>query len=236
MTIVKMPRMRQLHAASLKAPPLIHSSSTLSIHSLPVTPFAMNQYLLICKRSNSSALIDCGDSLPSRWLLASPSICSILQTHGHVDHVSGLAATKALLPSALIHACKKDWPIFLSAPAQGKLFGLSCPTTPEIDVYVEDEDVIKVGDIEIRVMETPGHSPGHICFYIAEEKVLIAGDLIFKGAIGRTDFPGCNGDDMKRSLARVAKLPPSTLIFPGHGPSTSVGKEVKTNPFLQDLL
>ncbi len=228
--------MRLLHsAAPLKAPPLIHQSPTLSIHSMPVTSFQMNQYIIICRSTSSAALVDCGDNVPSRWLLVSPTIRAILQTHGHCDHVAGLKVTKEMLPSAPIHANRKDWPIFLSAPAQGALFGMSCPAPPAVDVYVSENDVIKVGALEVKVMETPGHSPGHVCYHIENEKVLIAGDLIFRGSIGRTDFPGCNAEDMQRSLLKVKKLHPDTLIFSGHGPPTSVKREIASNPFLVDI-
>jgi glyoxylase-like metal-dependent hydrolase (beta-lactamase superfamily II) len=113
------------------------------------------------------------------------------------------------------------------------MFGLSCPSPPGIDVEVNEGDVIKLGEVDIEVLETPGHSPGHVCYYIKSESCVISGDLIFEGSIGRTDFPGCNVDDMENSLRRIINLPEETLIFPGHMGVTSIGRELRSNPFLR---
>ena len=228
-------------ATSLPPPLVVHDSEALTVSTYPVTPFQMNQYMVQCKRTLDCALVDCGDDRPERWLLAAEeagggaikgAIKKILQTHGHVDHVVGLGATKDLL-GVDIYACEKDWPIFLSAPVQGAAFGLSCPSPPSIDVHIKEGDVLEVGELRLAVMETPGHSPGHVCFHIASEKVLVAGDLVFRGGIGRTDFPGCSEEDMRKSLERVKVMDRETVVFSGHGGETTVGAEVDTNPFLR---
>ncbi|GMH74995.1 hypothetical protein TrST_g8500 [Triparma strigata] len=232
---------KSLSTSSAASPsiPLIYSTPALHLYSLPVTPLQMNQYLLCCLSTSSSALIDCGDPSPSRWVETAKNgnfnITKILQTHGHVDHVSGLKETASLL-SVPVHAHSDDWLIFKSAPAQGMLFGLDCPTPPKIDVHLEDGEVFYVGELKAKALLTPGHSPGHLCFHLEDENVLISGDLVFKGSIGRTDFPvGCSQDDMRESLKRFCALPDETMVFPGHMGHTSVGEEKMRNPFLQGL-
>ena len=221
-------------------PQIVHETDALLLKSLPVTPFAMNQYLLGCKETKEAVLIDCGDDQPQRWVDAAEEenmkITQILQTHGHVDHVSGLKQTRELLGEDVpIVACPEDWSIFKSAPAQGLMFGMSCPMPPAIDVDVNEGDTVNIGNLEVAVLHTPGHSPGHIAFHITSEKVLVSGDLVFQGSIGRTDFPGCNQEDMNKSLARLKTMDRDTLIFPGHMGITSIGIECDSNPFLLQL-
>lgn len=220
-------------------PRLMLESDTAILLSLPVTPVQMNQALLGCKKSGEACIIDAGDQTPQRWVDAASAhgltITSILQTHGHVDHVAGLAQTKELLGAEVkIHACKEDWAIFKSAPMQGMMFGIDCPSPPPIDVEIGEGDEIKVGEHRVQVLHTPGHSPGHVCFYVESEKLMVSGDLIFEGSIGRTDLPLCDGQAMMASLERIKRdIPRDTTLFPGHMGVTTMGKEIDTNPFLR---
>ena len=230
------PLARPLSRPFSSAPAIVLSTPTVLISTLPVTPVQMNQYLVGCRATNTAALIDCGDDDPSRWISHAAEngmdITKILQTHGHVDHVAGLAQTVELL-NVPIHACSKDWAIFKSAPVQGLMFGITCPSPPPIDVDVHDGDIIEVGNLRFEVLFTPGHSPGHLCFLERAENVLIAGDLLFQGSIGRTDLPGCSWEDMEKSLARVAKLGEDVVVFPGHMGTTTIGEELRHNPYLK---
>ena len=115
------------------------------------------------------------------------------------------------------------------------MFGISCSQPPDADVAIADGDTLHVGDIALSVMHTPGHSPGHVCFHLEEHHVLVGGDLLFRGSIGRTDFPGCDSDKMQASLKRVLELDDTTLVLPGHMEVTTIGEERATNPFLQGL-
>lgn len=227
-------RRRLLSTASI---PVVYEDDHVKLLSMPATPLAMNQYLLGCKKTGSACIIDSGDSDGQRWIDAASAheltITKLLQTHGHVDHVSGLANMKDLLAPIDVYACPDDWIIFKSAPAQGLMFGLTCPSPPSIDVDVHDGDEIEVGDLKLEAMFTPGHSPGHLSFYMPEHSLLLVGDLLFKGSVGRTDFPGCSVEAMKSSLNRVSSLPPDTLVWPGHMGPTTIGDELLSNPFLQ---
>mmetsp|Transcript_11736 Transcript_11736/g.24014 ORF Transcript_11736/g.24014 Transcript_11736/m.24014 type:complete len:249 (+) Transcript_11736:75-821(+) len=224
-------------SSSVPMPIPVLSTPSVLLLSLPVTPFAMNQYLLCCKTSKEAALVDCGDDNVERWVNAAKEegmeITKILQTHGHVDHVSGLKDTKEKL-GVPVYACADDWLIFKSAPMQGKMFGMACPSPPSIDVEVKEGDVVQVGDLQVRCLHTPGHSPGHLCYEIVGEKSIISGDLIFEGSIGRTDFPGCSTEDMQKSLERIkTEFDRDVKLYPGHMGITTVGREIDTNPFLR---
>eukprot|EP00966_Prymnesium_polylepis_P190125 4405689-Prymnesium_polylepis.1 len=146
-------------------PPLIFESDALLIRSSPVTPFQMNQYLLGCKQSGEAALIDTGDDDAKRWIEAAAddglTIRQILLTHGHVDHVAGLAATKQLLPDVPSRLHPADGWTLRSAPAQGVLFGFGCPILPAADAELHDGEIICIGELEVHAIHTPGHAPGH---------------------------------------------------------------------------
>lgn len=220
-------------------PRLVLKNESVLIATLPVTPFQMNQYLIGCPKTGAAALVDCGDGEPERWVQTaaehSLTIQHLLQTHAHVDHVAGLAVTKALLPDAPVYLHPDDYYILKTSPAQGVAFGFSISSPPSVEVDLSDGQMINVGDLSLRVLHTPGHAPGHVCFHLAEQELLFVGDLIFRGSIGRTDFPGCNQEDMTRSLRRILTLPPATRLFPGHMEDTTLAVETKSNPFLVEL-
>jgi hydroxyacylglutathione hydrolase len=117
----------------------------------------------------------------------------------------------------------------------GLLMGVHCPMPPSVDNFINDGDEIKIGKLGVTVVHCPGHSPGHVAFFVATEStkpLLFCGDLIFEGSIGRTDFPGCDPHAMEKSLRRLKTFPRETTLFPGHRGLTSVGAELDTNPFL----
>lgn len=162
---------------------------------------------------------------------------ALLATHGHVDHVGGagrVAADHAV--SAYLHP-DDEW---LAMDPEGQLrmlFGMVPPgeyAPPERYEPLADDQVLHLAGMALRVMHTPGHTPGHCCFSLDDEGVLFGGDLVFAGSIGRTDLPGGDHATMMRSLAeRFVPLPPDTTVFPGHGPTTTIARELATNPFLE---
>lgn len=210
------------------------------IVSQPVGPFAMNQMLVGCKSTNTAALIDSGDS-PDPFIRAaderSLTITHLLQTHAHIDHVAGLEETKQKLPLPL-YLHKDDLPVYEAVPAQAKMLpqlGLNIGPLPAIDHYYTNDEILSVGDLQFKIMHTPGHAPGHVCLYEKDQRVLIGGDLLFRQSIGRTDLPLCDPQKMMESLARVITLPDDVMVFPGHMGPTTIGFERKMNPFLQNL-
>jgi hydroxyacylglutathione hydrolase len=156
----------------------------------------------------------------------------VLNTHAHWDHVSAnadvLEATGAKLA---IHP--GELPL-LRAGGGAALWGIPTKPSPEPDVELAGGQVIQVGQLELQVFLTPGHSPGHVSFYVAEAGVVFDGDVLFKQGIGRTDLPGGDFQTLMHSIKEVLlALPPETTIYPGHGPATTVGEERWANPWLQ---
>jgi hydroxyacylglutathione hydrolase len=206
----------------------------------PVGPFQMNQYLLICKQTKNAAIIDSGEN---------PDICfgaaidedgltvsHLIQTHAHIDHVSGLHTTAKKYPQAKTCLHKEEHQLYDNIKQQIAMFGVPCDLPlPTISHHVEDGDVVTVGSIDLRVLFTPGHSPGG-CVYFHEGSdfpFAFVGDLIFQGSIGRTDLPGSDQRAMKASVRRVAEtLPKNTILLPGHNDTTTMGEESEYNPFI----
>lgn len=200
----------------------------------PVGPFAMNQYLVACTRTGEAAIIDSGGD--PRLFLAfceerNLRVTRLLQTHAHVDHVAGLGATKAAT-GAPIFLHPDDAAVYASAPASGLMFGMRVAPPPPVDEDLSDGQVIAFGDVRLEVLHTPGHCPGHVCFVDHEAKRILAGDLLFRGSVGRTDLPGADPSQMGPSLSRIFALDDEHRVFPGHMEPTTIGEERATNPFL----
>jgi glyoxylase-like metal-dependent hydrolase (beta-lactamase superfamily II) len=165
------------------------------------------------------------------------SLAGLWLTHGHFDHFADNGLVREKFPSArfLIHPL--DEPKAQQPDMQTRLFGLSFVITPfKADAYVGDNQKLRIGAMEALVIHTPGHSPGHVAYYFPKEGVLVGGDLIIGGSVGRTDLPDSNHRDLEASIRRVMKLPDSTRLLGGHGPPTTLAEERKNNPFVQEAL
>ncbi|MBH25138.1 MAG: hypothetical protein CMH57_11915 [Myxococcales bacterium] len=209
----------------------------LRIRTAPLGAFATNCYVIACDHTGHGAIVDCSAE-PTRIramidaLDPAPTIRLLLQTHAHIDHVVALPDLKALT-DAPIHLHRDDMPLYEAAPMQSRMFGIPLAPLPPPDVFLKDGDTVTLGDLTARVLLTPGHTPGSICFYFQEQSVIFSGDVLFAGSIGRTDLPGGHFPTMRQSLDRLtSELPDDTLVLSGHGPPTTIGQEKRTNPFL----
>ena len=196
--------------------------------------FGTNCWLLAAEGSDEAVVVDPGfsaDRVHEMLRAAGKRPVAVLATHGHYDHIGSAGAFCGDAIPFYIHEADQ---LALTDPgAWGS--GFPTPPAPVKDVRtVADGDVLDLVGFSIRVLHTPGHTPGSVCFMAADEW-LFAGDLVFRGSIGRYDFPNSSAADMERSLRRFLELDDPLPVYPGHGPDTTVGTERKTNPFLLEL-
>jgi hydroxyacylglutathione hydrolase len=205
----------------------------LIIEFLPVGPIMANCYIVGCKETHEASVIDPGDEA-ERILLKLAAlklkVKYIINTHGHFDHVGANRKMKeATGADILIHAL--DAPMLGSLAQAAASFGLKSENSPPPDKTVDDGDIITFGKISLKVIHTPGHSPGGISLYTKGH--LFVGDTLFQGSIGRTDLPGGNFNTLKSSIQnKLFPLDDNIRVFTGHGPETSIGKEKRYNPFV----
>ncbi len=165
------------------------------------------------------------------------NVAGLWLTHGHFDHFADHEVVRRQFPRAkvLIHAL--DEPKAQHPEVQTRLFGLPLIIPAlKADGHVTDGQKLRIGGIEVAVIHTPGHSPGHVVYHLPAEKVLIGGDLIIGGSVGRTDLPDSNHRELERSIQKVMALPAPTKLLGGHGPPTTLERERRTNPFVQEAL
>jgi glyoxylase-like metal-dependent hydrolase (beta-lactamase superfamily II) len=210
------------------------------IESRAVAPFFKNGYVLACDSTLEGVIIDPGDELDDLLAIVSErhlAIRHVLLTHAHVDHVSGVARARAAL-GAPIHLHRQELPIYAAAVQQGLFFGLAIEQPPPVDHYYDDAP-IRFGHYQARAHHTPGHSPGAVCLEVGRVGepgvALFSGDTLFNGSIGRTDLPGGDYQTLIRSIREVLlRFDDTVEVHPGHGPSTTICHERRTNPFLQE--
>ena len=204
----------------------------LSVLVLEVGPLAENAYLVGHPASGRAVVVDPGEDGEEILRLLKErgwNLEKILITHGHFDHVGAVRFLKEKTgASVCIHERDADW--MRNASRQAAMFGLSVPEPPPPDVLLKEGDIVRLAEQEFRVLHTPGHSPGHVTFLAGG--MAFVGDLIFAGSIGRTDLPGGSHEELLRSVRiKIFTLPPDTILLPGHGPATTVGEEMRSNPF-----
>jgi hydroxyacylglutathione hydrolase len=213
---------------------------TMILETQAVGPFFKNGFVVGCETTREAVLIDPGDEVASLLSFAEQqklSIRHILLTHAHVDHVTGVAAAKrALGVQVFLH--RDDLFLYERAVESGAMFGLKVEPQPPIDAYYTAGQVITFGEYEARPHHTPGHCPGGVCLQIGKKGTtgndLFVGDTLFAGSIGRTDLPGADYQTLIASIRNVLfAFGDAAIVYPGHGPNTTIGQERRTNPFLQ---
>ena len=206
---------------------------------LPLGPLQTNCYLLACTTNGQAAVIDPawdGRAILDQATAQGWTIGHILLTHAHFDHVGGLAELKELTGAPIL-AHPDTAPMLERATTAASLWGIRLDPPPPADRPLAEGQVLSVGELRPVVLYTPGHAPGHVCFYLAGDGLLFDGDVLFQGSIGRTDLPGGDYDVLIASIRdRLLPLPDETYVLSGHGGVTTIGEERRHNPFLAGLL
>ncbi|MDX9973884.1 MAG: MBL fold metallo-hydrolase [FCB group bacterium] len=204
----------------------------MEILCIPTTPFLENCYVL--RDGGEALVVDPGEVTPALLkALDGHTVRTVVNTHCHCDHCGGNAELKRRTGAELL--CHRDDLVLLQHVAQqGAMFGVDFPPSPDPDRYLVEGDTVTLGGNTLRVLHTPGHSPGHIV--LVGEGFVLAGDVLFSGSIGRTDLPGGDYGTLLESIrTKLLTLPDDTIVYCGHGESTTVGEERRTNPFLVGL-
>jgi glyoxylase-like metal-dependent hydrolase (beta-lactamase superfamily II) len=205
---------------------------------IPVTPFAQNCTLVWCPRTLEAAVIDPGGDLEKiRGEIdrRGVKVTQILLTHAHIDHAGGTAklARELQVPVIGPHPGDQFW--IDGIAEQGRMFGFPQAETFVPDRWLDQGDVVAFGDVRLDVQHCPGHTPGHVVFHSASDRIAFVGDVLFAGSIGRTDFPGGDHETLIRSIReRLFPLGDDVRFVPGHGPMSTFGDERRSNPYVGD--
>lgn len=207
------------------------------LEKLVLGPFVNNVYILGDEESKEGIIID-ASFLPEEIVRAVKNlglnIKTILLTHGHIDHIAGAEKVKQGT-GAQIAICEKDMWLYDHIGDQGKLFGFGVKSLPTPDLFLKHGDTVAFGKHRFKIIETPGHSPGSVCFSgeLDGKPVVFTGDTLFCRSIGRTDLWGGDFGEIERSIKqKLFNLAPGTLVLPGHNEETDIGTEQKSNPFV----
>lgn len=205
---------------------------------IPVTQFQQNCSLLWCEETKKAAVVDPGGDLPQ--ILAAIkqhglTLEKILLTHAHIDHAGATADLADQMKVPIIGPHKEDKFWIDSLPGQSEMFGFPEARAFTPDQWLNDGDEVTVGNCKLSVHHCPGHTPGHVVFFSADEKLAVVGDVLFQGSIGRTDFPKGDHATLIRSIKqKLWPLGNDVSFIPGHGPMSTFGQERKSNPFVGD--
>jgi glyoxylase-like metal-dependent hydrolase (beta-lactamase superfamily II) len=215
-------------------------SKTMRVFSAAAPPFMKNGFVIACDESPDAVVVDPGDEVEE--LLAAIddrrlTVSSILLTHAHLDHITGVGRAKAAL-GAPVWLHHDDLFLYEGAVDQGRMFGLRVDAPPPVDrFYDPSAEPIRFGSCVVDVRHTPGHCPGGVCLAVGRDgtadRELFVGDTLFAGSIGRTDLPGGDHATLIASIRSVLfAFADDAVVHPGHGPDTTIGHERRTNPFL----
>lgn len=205
---------------------------------IPVTPFQQNCSLIWCEQTQKAAIVDPGGDLERIKAAVREegvTLQKILLTHAHIDHAGGTAALaeEFRLPVEGPNIEDKFW--IDALPQQSQMFGFPAAQSFTPDRWLQDGDTVSVGNVVLRVIHCPGHTPGHVVFYQPESALALVGDVLFRGSIGRTDFPRGDHETLIHSIReKLFPLGDQVAFIPGHGPMSTFGDERRTNPFVGD--
>lgn len=202
---------------------------------LPVGLLQCNCSILGDETSGEAIVVDPGDDIPRILAVLARhklTVKQILITHAHIDHIAGAAHLKAVTGAPILYN-QLDLPLVKMMDVQAGWIGAPTPEVHPPDDTLQDGRVIAIVGLSGSILHTPGHTQGSVCLYLPEKSLLLAGDTLFAGSVGRTDLPGGDGRTLIRSIHdKLLVLPDSTIVIPGHGPKTSIGAERESNPFL----
>ncbi|WP_419147991.1 MBL fold metallo-hydrolase [Pseudoalteromonas 'SMAR'] len=208
----------------------------MEVITLAVTPFMQNCRIIACSNTKQAAIIDPGGEPEKIKAVLSQhglTAVKVLLTHAHLDHVGASVALSEELNIDIIGPHQADQFWLDALPAQSQMFGFPTHQAFLPNQWLNPGEVIELGDLRLEVRHCPGHTPGHVVFYEANAKTVIVGDVLFKGSVGRTDFPKGDPQQLRQSIEQqLFSLPDDVKVLSGHGEDTSIGHERKTNPFM----
>lgn len=212
--------------------------STLEVRTFTSAGWGENAYLVRGTGQAHAVAIDPGGAtleLVAVLERESLELDAILITHAHIDHIEGVAKlVRATGAPVYLHPAERQW--YDQAAAQGRFFGVDAEAPPPPDRELKGGDVLELAGTRLEVRDVPGHAPGHVILYDAANAMAFVGDVVFQGSIGRTDLPGGNHRQLLKAIRdAVLTLPDETVLYPGHGPATTVGQERVGNPFLAPM-
>lgn len=208
----------------------------MRILSRTVGAFRENSYLVIDDETGDAIIVDPGDEgeeIISMIESSGATLRAIWLTHAHLDHIGAVSALRRRFGNVPVHLHPMDRPVYDAASFFAESYGILFEQPDAPDAELAHDDVVRVGNLAFDVIHAPGHSPGHVVFH--GNGILLGGDVLFAGSIGRTDLPMANPAHMQESLNKLTALPRDTIVYPGHGDTTSIGEEIRSNPFLNGM-
>lgn len=211
----------------------------VDVEIIPVSLFKTNSVIIRDKGTGDAILFDPGaegDKILKRLqALNNFNLVAIAATHAHLDHIGYVGYFKELFPETPFYLHRDEYFFFIENPYMKFAKRIKAYPRPIPEIFIEDGDIIEVGNLEFHVIHTPGHSPGSVCYYEPNIQLVLSGDTLFRGRVGRTDLVFGNEEELKRSVSKLLQLPDETLVIPGHFGTTTIGEEKLNNVFVKQI-